>query len=256
MIIILSSAKTQAVPPSFNLRGHQPPLLERTQMLVNRCLELSKNDIVTIMKVSDKLAESTWQRFQEFNFPHKSPQAAPALITFGGTVFSEIKHLGYTTEDFSFAHQRLRILSGLYGLLRPLDLMQPYRLEMGMKIGLGQAGNLYDFWSDSITDQLNKDLKQADSELLINCASKEYSRAVQTKELKGTMLNMAFKQQKNGTIKTIAVYAKKARGMFVDWFLINRISDTDQLKKFDRGGYRFFPELSNDREFVFVTKLQ
>ena len=255
MIVIISSAKTQNVVPLSDLPLSQPPLLDMTIKLVRRCREMSRDEIRKIMKVSEKLADSTYLRFQEFSIPHHETSASPTLSTFAGDVFSEIRYQDFTREDFLYAHERVRVLSGLYGILRPLDLMQPYRLEMGYKLGIGEAANLYDYWARSITDQLNRDLKQTGSTVVLNCASKEYSRTIVPRQLEGTQLSLTFKQKKNGTIRSIAIYAKRARGMFVDWFISGRISDPEQLKGFNRGGYRYIEELSSDKEMVFIVDL-
>ena len=256
MIIVISSAKTQKYTPLTDLPVSQPPLLEKTKLLLDRCRELKIEEIQKIMKVSDKLAQSTHQRFSEFTLPHIESSASPAITTFAGDVFSEIRWQDYDREDFLQAHERVRILSGLYGALRPLDLIQPYRLEMGYKIDIGAAANLYKFWTEAVTDQLNRDLQKSGSSIVVNCASKEYSRTIARDRLKGSLLNLSFKQKKNGKISSIAIYGKRARGMFVDWFITNRIVTSDRLRGFDRGGYRFVEELSNETELVFVAELE
>lgn len=256
MLLVINSTKTQNVSPRNDLETSQPSLAGLTQKLCKRCKLLSKQEIVEIMKVSDKLADSTYQRFQQFSLPHDEQTAGPALTTFAGDVFSEIHHHHFQEEEFHFAQQHLRVLSGLYGILRPLDLMQSYRLEMGCRIDVGKAANLYEYWSESITDRLNRDLQQTGSSLVLNCASKEYSRAVLQKKLQGSMQTLTFKQKKNGTTRSIAIYGKRARGMFVDWFITNRITEKGRLTEFDRGGYRFVEELSGETELVFVTELK
>ncbi len=255
MLIVINSAKTQHFAPRTDLRTFQPTLLECAEKLCRRCRLLSKAEIIEIMKVSEKIADSTYRRFQQFSIPHDEKTASPALTTFAGDVFSEIQHHRYRQEDFLFANQRLRILSGLYGILRPLDLMQPYRLEMGYKIDAGEAANLYGYWAESITTQLNNDLQQTGSSVILNCASKEYSRAVLRKKLNGTLLTITFRQKKGDKIRSIAIYGKRARGIFVDWFISNRITKKDQVLEFDRGGYRFIEDLSSEAEMVFLTDL-
>lgn len=255
MIIILSSAKTQKYAPLEDLPVSQPPLLDQTETLLQRCRELSREEIKKLMKVSDKLAEGTVQRFLQFTLPHHTASASPALATFAGDVFAEIRCQDYGKDEFLYAHKHLRILSGLYGVLRPLDLMQPYRLEMGYKLNVGNAANLYEFWAESVTAQLNSDLQQTGSTCVVNCASKEYSRTIAPGQLNGSLMTMTFKQKKNNKISTIAIYAKRARGMFVDWCIKRRLDSPAQLKDFDRGGYRFSPELSADSEFVFVVEM-
>jgi len=255
MLLIINSAKTQNVVPRPDLRTSQPPLSDLAEHLAERCKKLQEHEISSLMKISEKLAKSTWQRFQEISFPHAENLSGPALAAFGGDIYKEIDVDHYETDDFLYAQRRLRILSGLYGILRPLDLIQPYRLEMGCKIDVGSAANLYEYWSESITEVLNDDLAKTGSSIVLNCASKEYSRCVLKKKLNGSLLNLSFKQEKSGATRAIAIYGKWARGMFSDWFISNRITGPEQLKNFDRGGYRFVEALSSDSEFVFVTTL-
>jgi cytoplasmic iron level regulating protein YaaA (DUF328/UPF0246 family) len=255
MIVVLSSAKTQNFAPIEGVAVSQPPLLKKTETLLHRCRELSREEIKEIMKVSDKLAESTFQRFREFTVPHQETSASPALSTFAGDVFSKIRSQEYRKEELLRAHERVRILSGLYGVLRPLDLMQPYRLEMGYKLHVGKAANLYEFWTEAVTAQLNLDLEQTGSSCVVNCASQEYSRSISAKQLNGSLLNLKFKQKKDGKVSSFAIHGKRARGMFVDWFITNEVDDIDTLRNFDGGGYRFSETLSSSDELVFITEL-
>ena len=255
MIIVLSSAKTQNFSPMEGIAVSQPPLLKKTETLLHRCREMSLEEIKEIMKVSDKLAESTLQRFRDFIIPHQKTTASPALSTFAGDVFSEIHYQKYPREALLRAHERVRILSGLYGVLRPLDLMQPYRLEMGYKIRVGNAANLYEFWTEAVTKQLNHDMVQTGSSCVVNCASKEYSRTISKAQLKGSLLSLTFKQKKDGKVRSIAIYGKRARGMFVHWFLTNQVDEIKALKNFDAGGYQFSETLSSTDELVFITEL-
>lgn len=255
MLVIINSAKTQNYAPLNDLPVSQPPLLDKTRDLVSRCQQMSREEIRAIMKVSEKIADTTFSRFQDFIFPHHQTSSSPVLSTFAGDIFSEIRYHNFTREDFLYAHERVRILSGLYGILRPLDLMQLYRLEMGYKMKIGEAANLYDFWSEAVTTQLNQDLQSTGSSIILNCASKEYSRTVLPRHLDGTILTLTFKQKKNGSVRSIAIYAKRARGMFVDWFITRRIASRRQLKEFDRSGYHFVEELSSETELVFITDL-
>lgn len=255
MLIIINSAKTQKRIPRTDLPTSQPQLADRARKLCRRCRKLSKEEIIRIMKVSEKLGDSTHHSFQHCSFPHDEQTDGPALTTFAGDLFSEIHHHRFTREDFLFAQRHLRILSGLYGILRPLDLMQPYRLEMGYKVDVGKDANLYAYWSESITYSINRDLRQTGSSLVLNCASKEYSRALLREKLEGTLLTLTFRQKKNGATRTIAIYSKRARGMFVDWFITNHIETREQIFEFDRGGYRYVEELSGTDELVFVTEL-
>lgn len=255
MIVFISSAKTQRVTELPGAACTQPVLLDRAGQAAERCRKLSRAEIGALMKVSPALAESTHRRFRDFSIPHREPAAGPALATFGGEVFSRIGGKDFSAAELRFAQQRLRILSGLYGMLRPLDLMQPYRLEMGTAIDVGTAPDLYAFWGEAVTGQLNRDLARIDSRTLVNCASREYSRTVLTDRLEGEMVNVHFRQRRQGRIRTMAVHAKRARGLFVNWFITRRVSDRAHLAAFDRGGYRYAAELSGDAELVFVVDL-
>lgn len=255
MLVIIASAKTQQYAPLTDIPVTQPPLIKEAETLAAHCRHYSRQEIKSIMKVSEKLTDSTIQRFQDFSTPHVRETASPALSSFAGDVFAEIKHDNFTADDFLFANERLRILSGLYGMLRPLDLMMPYRLEMGYKISLGKAASLYNFWAESVTQQLNEDLQRINSSVVLNCASKEYSRTILIKKLAGSMLTLTFKQRKEGQIRSIAIYGKRARGMFVDWFIEKRIEKRDQLTEFNRGGYRYNKDMSSNSELVFLTNL-
>lgn len=255
MLIIVASAKTQQYAPLADLPVSQPLFLKQAETLAAQCRKYTRQEIKSLMKVSEKLADSTIQRFQNFSVPHTKEAASPALTTFAGDVFAEIRHTDFNRDDFLFADERLRILSGLYGMLRPLDLMMPYRLEMGYKISSGDAASLYDYWAAPITNQLNEDLEKINSTVVLNCASKEYSKTVLSKKLKGELLTLTFKQRKEGAVKNIAIYGKRARGMFVDWFIKNRIDAPGQIRSFNSGGYQYSEKLSDNTEFVFITDL-
>lgn len=255
MLVILSSSKTQAVSPVHGVPCSQPPLLEEAELLAQRCQQLSCTDIAGMMKISEKLAQTTHSRFQLFRTPHTPGPAGAALTSFQGDVFAQLKTENYLPEDYLFAQKSLCILSGLYGILRPLDLMQPYRLEMGYKIKTSRGTSLYEFWGGRITDFLNETLREHKEQTLINCASQEYSRAIIKSRLAARVLNIIFRQNRNGVLKTIAIHAKRARGMFADWYVRNRISTSADLAAFNRAGYRFQPEQSSAEEYVFITDL-
>jgi len=259
MIVIINSAKTQHYTPPADLPPglpcSQPIFLEAAEKLADHCRAYTRQEIKTVMKISDKLVDSTIQRFQDFTGPHLRGSASPALATFAGDVFSQIPWKNYSTDDFRFADRHLRILSGLYGMLRPLDLMMPYRLEMGYKIAPGENSSLYAYWAEALTRQLSMDLRTTGSTVLLNLASKEYSQTVLPGELTGTIVTVTFKQRKDGKIKNIAVYSKRARGMFVDWFIEQRVEQLDQVRTFDRSGYQYMDEMSSETELVFLTEL-
>lgn len=259
MLLIINSAKTQHyTPPSElppGLPCSQPIFLAEAERLADHCRSYTRQDLKTLMKISDKLVDSTIQRFDVFTAPHLRDTASPALTTFAGDVFSQIPCEKYGTDDFVFADHHLRILSGLYGMLRPLDLMMPYRLEMGYKIAPGEASSLSTYWEEAITRQLSRDLQITGSNIVLNLASREYSQTVLPAKLAGSMVTVTFKQRKGGAIKNIAVYSKRARGMFVDWFIEQRVDQLDRVRTFDRSGYRYVEEMSKEAELVFLTEL-
>jgi cytoplasmic iron level regulating protein YaaA (DUF328/UPF0246 family) len=255
MLCIISPSKTQ--DPDVALRGEptMPLFIDRTEQLVARLRQYDRPALAGLMKMSDKLAAINSTRFQSFQFPHTPDNSRQALFMFQGDQFRPMDRGNYTTAQLDHARQHLAILSGLYGMLRPLDLMQPHRLEMAVKMGVNGAGNLYEFWSSPVTGAINKHLQGDPFPVLVNLASAEYFRVVRKKELQADILTLSFKQEKAGTLKTIAIYAKRARGALVDYMITNRIADPAELRKFDRDGYEFSPDLSSEREWVFVRSL-
>jgi len=255
MIIIISPSKTQRVALSPENHHDQPVFMEDTKALIRLLKALDRNDLAKLMKISEKLAGLTYERIDGFTAPHSPETAGTALTTFQGDAFSVMSTDSYNPDDFLFAQAHLRILSGLYGFLRPLDLMQPYRLEMGTRLLSDRGKNLYEFWGSAITEALNGELEKMREQVVVNCASKEYSRVIKEKQLIGPMIAITFKQEKNKVLKSIAIHAKRARGMFVDYLIKKRISDIDQLPGFRAGGYRFASSLSTSSELVFITSL-
>jgi uncharacterized protein len=229
-------------------------LLEQSRQLINRLRQLSREELGNLMKISEKLSKLNWQRYREFHMPFSLDNAMQAIIAFQGDVYNGIDIKHYNDKDLQFAQQHLRILSGLYGVLKPLDLIQPYRLEMGTKLSTSNNKNLYEFWDNQITDLLNERLESDPSPVLINLASNEYYKVVQPKKLQATVLTICFKDLKNGTYKTIAIYAKRARGLMVDFIIKNKIKKPDDIKKFTAAGYNFNQSLSNDSEWVFCRE--
>jgi len=255
MIVIVSPSKTQHAKLGPADEYYQPSLMDHTAELIRLLKHMGRVELSHLMKISPKLTDLTCERLQNFTLPHIAGTSGNALSTFQGDAFSAIDTDTYTAEDFLFAHTHLRILSGLYGFLRPLDLMQPYRLEMGTKLVSDRGKNLYEFWGSLITAALNAELETMNEQVIVNCASKEYSRVIEQKLLVGTMITITFKQKKNDALRSIAIYAKRARGMFVNYLIKNRINDTNALTGFDAGGYTFAPELSSSTELVFTSVL-
>ena len=220
-------------------------------MLIKELRKIRQQDIQQLMSVSENIAKLSADRYKSFNTPFTPKNAKQAIFAFKGDVYSGIDIEKYRDADLKYAQNHLRILSGLYGCLRPLDLIQPYRLEMKTKLHNVRGDNLYQFWGDRITDELNKELVQQKHPVLVNLASNEYFKSVKPKQLKGRLLNINFKETRDGKTRVVAIFAKRARGMMTDYILRNRIENPDDIKKFKQGGYRFRKELSDDKQWTF-----
>ncbi|QUJ67961.1 peroxide stress protein YaaA [Photobacterium sp. GJ3] len=257
MLIVVSPAKTLDYESPLATQVHTlPELLDHSAELIEVCRKLTPMDIASLMKVSDKIAGLNAARFADWHPDFTSENARQAILAFKGDVYTGLEAETLSDEDFTFAQQHLRMLSGLYGLLRPLDLMQPYRLEMGTKLANGRGTNLYQFWDNIITDKLNAALEAQGDDILINLASNEYFKAVKPKSLKGKVITPVFKDCKNGQYKVISFFAKKARGMMARYIIENRLTSVEQLKQFDVAGYYFSPEESTATELVFKREAQ
>ena len=255
MLIVISPAKTldyETVPKTKVFTT--PDYLGQSQQLINRLRNFSSLDISDLMKVSAKIADLNFDRYESWKKPFTVKNAKQAILAFKGDVYTGLDAESFKADDFKFAQNHLRVLSGLYGLLRPLDLMQPYRLEMGTKLKTDEGKNLYEFWGSDITEGLNKQLKKIKSNYLINLASNEYFKSVKPKELNAEIITPAFKEFKNGEYKMIGIYAKKARGMLSRYIIQNKLSDPEDIKSFNEDGYRFNKTLSKGNNFVFTRK--
>jgi len=252
MLVVLSPAKTLDVEtPAPIAEFSQADFLGESQLLINRCNQLSMQDIASLMKVSDKIAGLNVARFGQWHRPFALNNAKQALFAFQGDVYTGLQAESLSVATLDYAQTHLRILSGLYGLLRPLDLMQAYRLEMGTKLDNLRGLNLYQFWGSLITQKLNKALQAQGDNLLINLASNEYFKAVKKKELSGQIITPVFKDQKNGQYKVISFYAKKARGLMARYIVEQQVTGLDKLKEFDSVGYYFVESASSATELVF-----
>lgn len=255
MLIVISPAKTlDYETPSRTKTFTLPDYLDDSAELIHRMREFSALDIAELMKVSSKIAELNFDRFEAWNKNFTEKNAKQAVLAFKGDVYTGLDAESFSARDFKFAQSHLRILSGLYGLLRPLDLMQPYRLEMGTKLSNERGKNLYEFWGNTLTDGLNAQLKKIKSEHLINLASNEYFKAVKPKQINGEVITPAFKEYKNGDYKMIGFYAKKARGLLSRYIIQNQLSDVEDIKSFDVEGYKFNKSLSKGNNWVFTRK--
>lgn len=252
MLVLLSPSKTlddrMALPKADFT---QPHFLQQAQTINTTLRKLKAADLQKLQDISPKLAELNADRNQLFSLPFNESNARPALYTFKGDVYDNMRVTEYNAKQVAFAQKHVRILSGLYGLLRPLDLMQPYRLEMGTGLAVGSHKNLYQFWGGAITERINA---EADG-VVVNLASQEYFSAVQPKALKGRLIQVDLKQEKDGKLKTIGLMAKRARGLMADWIVREGITDVDKLKDFSEGGYRFSRDLSKADNLVFTLKM-
>ena len=253
MIILLSPAKTlDFETPSETGVCTEPDFLKFSKYLIGALSKLSSEEIGELMSISPKLAELNRQRFQDWKIRHDEKSSKQAVLAFKGDVYEGMRAWEFGAEDFEFAQKHLRILSGLYGLLRPLDLIQPHRLEMGTAYANPAGKDLYAFWGDRLNEGLNKHLKDSGSDLLVNLASQEYFRSVQEKKLQAKILTPVFKDEKNGHFKIVSFYAKKARGLMSAFLIRNRIDYAEGMFDFAEAGYRFSTKDSTEFAPVFL----
>ena len=252
MKIIISPAKSLNFEKDLPTNSFSLPVFIEDSKIINENLKKKNpSQLKELMKISDKIAELNWRRNVEFNTPFTNSNSRPSLFTFDGDVYNGIDAFSLDDSKISKAQSCLRILSGLYGILKPLDLMQAYRLEMGTKIKIKESKNLYEFWKKKVTDFLNDEL--VENEIFVNLASNEYSSVIDKKSLKVKMTSPIFKDFKNGKLKIISFYAKKARGLMTRYILDNDINSVNDLKGFDYGGYYYDEQESlNSNELVFV----
>ena len=257
MFFVLSPAKNlNEKDPSPVSSFTLPDLLPEAEILMQELRQLAPQQIAELMHVSDKIALLNAERNAAWHTPFTPENAKQAVFMFNGDVYEGIAADTLKPEQIDYLQQHVRLLSGLYGVLRPLDLMQPYRLEMGTVFANSRGKNLYEFWGDKITDLLNQTLKQADSDVLINLASQEYFKSVNTKKLNARLITPIFKDEKNGKYKIISFYAKRARGLMVRYAAEHGITEPEMLKNFDYEGYSFNEAASNEAEWVFMREEQ
>ncbi|WP_075321309.1 peroxide stress protein YaaA [Histophilus somni] len=252
MLAIISPAKTldwESVVPNFAFS--QPHLTAYSEKLINICRQLSPAQISSLMSISDKLAGLNVVRFEQWQIEHNEQNSRAAIYAFKGDVYTGLEVETLSRDDIQFAQQHLRVLSGLYGVLRPLDLMQPYRLEMGTKLANEKGKDLYAFWGNIITDALQQAIEQQGDRILVNLASDEYYKSIKENQLEVKIIKPVFLDNKGGKYKVISFYAKKARGLMCRYIIQHRVTDIEQLKEFDLGGYQFNPSSSTQTEFVF-----
>tara|TARA_B100002003_G_scaffold64348_1_gene59768 strand:+ start:334 stop:1086 length:753 start_codon:yes stop_codon:yes gene_type:complete len=248
MLAIISPSKTQDFSSSRVKTFSEARQLTQTQELIDVLKNKTQVQISKLMMLSDKLSKLNFDRFQAFKTPFSLDNAKQALLAFKGDVYNGIDAPSLSLEDLKFAQNNVRMISGLYGVLRPLDLIQPYRLEMGTKLSNKNGGNLYDYWGNEISEVLNDD----EQGLIINLASNEYFKSIDKKTLKAQILDVVFKEKKNDADKVIGIYAKRARGLMVNYIIRNRITDPKALKNFSDEGYQYDETLSSDSSWVYI----
>ena len=253
MLSLLSPAKKLNFIDPAPFDAHSlPDFLGDSEELIDQAQHLSRSEISQLMHISDTLAELNYQRFHDFKPPFNLGNAKQAAYAFMGDTYVGLDAANLSEEDFTWAQERVRILSGLYGLLRPLDLIQAYRLEMGCRFKNSRGNNLYDFWGESLTLGINKILKTHQTKVVIACASNEYFKAVKPKLLDGDLITPIFKEIKGGQAKTLGMFAKRARGALTRFMIENRIENPEGLKDFQTGGYQFRTDMSKGNNWVFT----
>ena len=255
MLTVISPAKTldYETPPHID-QYTQPRFLSNSAELINVLDTLSVQGVAELMKLSDKLASLNVARYNSWPSDLTSENSKQAILAFKGDVYTGLDAATLSEAQLNYAQQHLRILSGLYGILRPLDLMYPYRLEMGTKLKTRSFKGLYQYWDDALTQKLKEDLKAIQSDVIINLASKEYFDALQPEELGANIINIHFRELRNGDLKFISYNAKRSRGWMVRYVVKNRLTEAQQLKSFDWEGYEFRSDLSDDTNWYFVRE--
>ncbi|WP_413501321.1 peroxide stress protein YaaA [Psychrobacter maritimus] len=259
MYFLLSPAKSlnekDAVPVNLGNYYSQPELIEHSQVLMKNLKAKEPIDLQELMSISDDLAQLNAKRNQDWawseNKPFTDNNAKPAGYLFDGDVYSGLDMYQMDKETAIYVNEHLGILSGLYGVLKPLDLIQPYRLEMGTKLKNERGDNLYEFWGEAVTDTINARMADSDDKVLINLASNEYFKVIKKKALNAEIITPRFEDEKNGQYKVISFYAKKARGLMVKYAADNKLTNAEQLKQFDLAGYYYVDELSDDKTWTF-----
>lgn len=253
MITLLSPSKTLIEKPGHSTDAFTiPDFAEKSQQLVQEMRSYSPSDLGKLMKISPKLSELNVERYLSWQLPFSTSNAARSLLMFKGEVFNGLKAETLSEKNLHFAQDHLRILSGLYGMLRPLDLMQPYRLEMGTNMRVGEYENLYEFWGDLLTDKLNEELENHREKVVVNLASDEYYKALNEDKLHARIVKCQFKEERDGKLKFITLFGKKARGLMARYIIENGIDRVDDIKTFDKEGYYFNVEHSHDDLWMFT----
>jgi len=251
MLLILSPSKSQSLNGKTIADWSMPQLLSETEQLASILRAMDEEALAKLMDLSPRLAAQTYAQFQNMAFPFTPENSAQALSVFRGAQYKVMAVDNYGQEEFRHAQQHIAIISGLYGLLRPLDLIQPYRLEMATRLITVRGCNLYQFWGTLPTETLQKLLSQQNNPVLVDLASREYSRAIHVRQLGSPILHIDFKEQRGEKTRVIAVYAKRARGLMADWVIRHRIKEIEDLRRFARSGYRFNEKMSSQWHWIF-----
>jgi cytoplasmic iron level regulating protein YaaA (DUF328/UPF0246 family) len=253
MIVILSPAKTLNFKTDSPIQKYSKPLfIKQAEKLVDVLKNYSPSNLMELMGISNGLAELNYLRFQRWEPEHRTDNSKQAIFAFNGEVYNGLQANTLDTEQLLFAQKHIRLLSGLYGVLCPLDLIQPYRLEMGTHLSFSNYKNLYQFWNGTINNFLNNEIDTHKSKTIINLASYEYAKSVRLKAINGKVVTPVFKEYKRNQYQVITVYAKKARGLMTRFIIENKIESPANIKHFDIEGYAFTESLSNESEWVFT----
>ena len=254
MLVLLSPAKSLDMKPN-GIKSHTKPLfVQEAVTLATRLKNMPKKDIKKLMKISDSLVDINMERYRSFEEKHHSGNSKQAVLCFNGDVYLGLKAKEWDETDHAFAQSSIRILSGMYGILRPLDYIQAYRLEMGSSLKYRNKKNLYQFWGDKIDQQINKDVRDNEHEAIVNLASQEYFDAVHPENLDKPVYNIHFRELKDGEWSFISFNAKRARGILARYIVKHRLENITELKKFDDERYQFNPELSSDHDWYFTRE--
>jgi len=248
MLLLISPAKTLDFESTAIKTHTQPQLLDYSEKLIKKLKTLTSPKIQALMGVSKNIATLNVERYKQFSTPFDLSNAKQAVLAFQGDVYKGLSVEDFSEEEFAFAQEHIGILSGLYGFLKPMDLMQPYRLEMGTKLKVRRSNNLYEFWKDTITEQINA----TGEKVVVNLASNEYFKSVKPKKLTGDLWTVGFKELRNGKYKVISFNAKRARGMMCRYVVKNRLENPEDMKSFDMEDYQFNKEMSTERELMFT----
>lgn len=252
MLILLSPSKTIDTGHDSFQMNTQPLFIKESSKLVNKIKKLNTGELSKLMSISPKLAQQTYDRFQFWNKEHNSQNSKQAILSFKGEVYNGLAAASFSEKDLSYSQEHLIILSGLYGVLRSLDLIQPYRLEIATKLSVQEHKDLYSYWGNKITNEINRVLEETSNEILVNLASIEYFKSIDTTKLKSKIITPVFKDNKNGAYKIISIYAKKARGLMSNYIIRNKINSIEELLLFDEEGYYYNEEHSKANELAFI----